>query len=445
MGSQMKCVYWFKRDLRLHDNRGLARAYEESDRLAAVYVFDRRLLEDMAPNVAYLSFLVSAVGYLSERAEVALHYGEVEDVFDLILGKYKFGAVYTAAPLSWSEELVAERVKEVCRRHGAKYVEVQDNVLSASYFRHPLTSFSAYYRSWLRSLDASQVPAVPNRKFVRVDGLKLEEAIQRVGLKPLALEQARVDWGRKRLDSFDFTRYGELRDYPYVDGTSRLSHFMNLGVLSVREVYSRAVNYSREYVRQLAWREYCLAMWRNYPWINRLELKQYMRDFEWEDNEHYIRCLADGKTGYPIVDAGMRQLAREGWVHNRVRLIIASFLVKDLHVDWRVGVRLFKDRLLDYDEVLNVCNWQWAASVGVDPLPARMLNPIRQAERYDPLCLYIKRYIPELEGEDCRALHDPLAHKIRGYYEPIVNHYEATRRFSERVRRAITRWKGGSS
>ncbi|MEM4487962.1 MAG: deoxyribodipyrimidine photo-lyase [Desulfurococcaceae archaeon] len=432
-----RSIYWFKRDLRVHDNRALAKTYEASDELAGVYVLDKKLVGDLSSNSLYLSFLINALGSLKGEVNVSLFRGDVGEVFDDILSRYKVGAIYTAVPLSWTEKSMADSVRAVCSRHGVKYCEILDNVLSTAFYMHPLTNFTAYYMSWLKSVDASMIPAVPRKKFLGIGGLELSEVASRLGAKPLDLEHTRVEWGRTRLSSFKFDKYGELRDYPYIDGVSRLSHFINQGVLSVREVYSKAARCSQEYTRQLAWREYYLALWRNYPWINELELKEYMRGFEWEDNKYYIECFKEGKTGYPIIDAGIRQLMREGWIHNRVRLIAANFLVKDLHVNWRAGAAFFKERLLDYDEVLNAGNWQWAASAGVDPLPIRLFNPIKQAKKYDPMCLYIKKYIPELEGVDCRALQDPLSYRVEGYYEPIVDHHEAAKKFSEYVKKRI--------
>lgn len=436
-----KSIYWFRRDLRVHDNKSLAKTYEESDEIIAVYVFDKKLLADMSSNAFYLSFLINAVKDLAKKINLNLFCGELEDVFENLLSRYKCNVVYTAKPLSWSERLVADRVYKVCQKLGVRYVEVLDNVLSNSFHEHPLINFTTYYKSWLKNLSLSFASEVPRRKFIPADGLELNDVVSKLDLKPLGLEHANIDWGRKRLGSFKFEQYGKIRDYPYLDGVSRLSHFINLGVLSIREVCSKAMRSSQDYIRQLAWREYYFALWHRYPWINELELKEYMRSFEWENNRYHINCFTEGKTGYPIVDAGIRQLMKEGWIHNRVRLIVANFLVKDLHVDWRIGANFFKNKLIDYDEVLNTGNWQWVASAGVDPLPLRVFNPIKQAEKYDPLCVYIKKYIPELADVDCRALHNPLSYKIKGYYEPIVDHYEAVKKFSDHVRKKIAEWR----
>lgn len=427
----MRAVYWFRRDLRLRDNRALARVCSEADEIIGVYVLTNSelALKDSEHGRRRLKLLFNSLLELDREARVHVFEGDPDIVIEDLVSRYRAEAVYTAKPLSWSEKEWVERVRGVCSRLGVKFVEVLDNVLVDPYSLDPGRSFNTFYTRWLRRVDACTDARADAKKFIEIDAPRVEELLRKYALADVQDEFLTPSWAMSRLKTFSFEKYSRLRDLPYIDGTSRLSPFINIGVLSVREVYREAVGRSNEFIRQLAWRDYYYAIWVRSPWMRDLELKPYMRGFKWENNEYYVKCFMEGKTGYPIVDAGIRQLKTEGWVHNRVRLILASFLVKDLLVDWRVGEQFFRKHLVDYDEVLNVGNWQWAASTGVDPLPVRVFNPIRQAERYDPLCYYIKKYIPELEGEDCRALHNPLAYKIRGYVEPIVDHYERTRYF----------------
>lgn len=443
----MRIIYWFRRDLRIYDNRGLTEAYMRGDEVHAVYVFDYVYLsrQGLDLNKMRLGFLVNVLDGLSREVLLNIFIGDVEDVFNDLLSRFKYHAVYTSTPLSWSDRDLTTKVRDICSRYGVKYVEVLDNVLSSPYLPHTTSNFTTFYKSWIRSIDSSTLGKLPSRKFRDVGGLPLDEVVSRLNVVKPNLEQLSVSWGRSRLYTFDYERYDRLRDYPYVDGASRLSPFLALGALSVREIYNVAKDKSQEFIRQLAWREYYYTLWSRFPWMDRLELKPYMRGLEWRDDKYLLKCFMDGRTGYPIVDAGIKQLKAEGWIHNRVRLIVANFLVKDLHIDWRIGVDFFRETLVDYDEVLNVGNWQWAASVGVDPLPLRILNPIRQSEKYDPYCLYIKKYLPELEGCDCRSLHDPLKHRIRGYFEPIVDHYEAARQYVELVKKRMSYWRSSKT
>lgn len=439
----MRVVYWFKRDLRTRDNRGLVEACKGGDEVHAVYVFDRALLRkhSMDANKMRLGFLVSALESLSEEVPLNVFIGDIEEVFDYLLSRFKHSAVYTSTPMSWGDRELANIVKDTCTRYGVKYIEVLDNVLSDPSSPHPTSNFASFYESWVKSINSSILDQPPPRKFKYAEGLAASEIALKLGVEKPRLEQLSVPWGLSRLGSFHYERYDELRNYPYIDGVSRLSPFISLGVVSIREVYDAAKGRSREFVRQLAWRDYYYALWTRFPWMNELELKPYARGLVWENDRYLLKCFIEGKTGYPIIDAGIKQLYTEGWVHNRVRLILASFLVKDLHVDWRIGADLFKKTLVDHDEVLNVGNWQWAASVGIDPLPLRLINPIRQSEKHDPHCLYIKKYIPELRDHECKSLHNPLAHRIKGYYEPVVDHYEAIKKYVEMVRIRISQWR----
>lgn len=437
----MRVLYWFRRDLRLYDNRALAEAYSVADEIIPIYILDEDTIRERGIDLSHRWVLFLA-GLLREIGmEIKLHVfiGRTYDIFEELLDRYRFDAVYTVRPLSWSEERLAERVREVCSKLGVVYREVSDNTLVDPLKMELGRSFTSFYEKWIKSIDISTAPNVPAKKFMDIDGPGIEEFMQRIGVRDGDIGDRSLEpsWGRSRLYSFNFESYDKLRDYPYIDGTSRLSHFISLGALSIREVFNVARERSKEFVRQLAWRDYYYTLYARYPWMNRLELKPYMRGFEWENNSYYIECFTKGETGYPIVDAGIRQLKKEGWIHNRVRLVVASFLTKDLLVDWRIGEEFFRKHLIDYDEVLNIGNWQWAASVGVDPLPTRIFNPIIQSEKYDPLCLYIKKYIPELEGYSCKELHNPIANKIRGYYDPIVDHYEQVRKYRELASRKL--------
>ncbi|MDW8082655.1 MAG: deoxyribodipyrimidine photo-lyase [Sulfolobales archaeon] len=428
----MRVLYWFRRDLRAFDNRALSEASSTSDRVAAVYVLDPRLLgvPDLAVENPRISLVADALLKLSSEVELHVLHGRAPEVFEELLGRYCFNAVYTAKPISWSEEEVVDEVREVCSRNGVKLVEVVDNVLVDPSRIKPVGTFTAFYRQWRKLVDTERVGRVRRDRFAGVDAPSAGEVLRKLGIDTRRVWLWSVDWGLRRVELFDYSSYSRLRDYPHLDGSSKLSPYISVGAISIRELYERASGVSEEFVRQLAWREFYYYLKSRYPWMRRLELKPRMRGIEWENDEHLVEAFKEGRTGYPIVDAGIRQLKSEFWIHNRVRLVVANFLVKDLHVDWRIGEDFFREYLVDYDEVLNAGNWQWSASVGVDPVPIRVFNPIKQVEKYDPDCAYVKKYIPELEGYSCREIADPLTHKLRGYYEPVVDHYERVRKFA---------------
>ncbi|MCS7105594.1 MAG: DNA photolyase family protein [Thermofilaceae archaeon] len=423
-------MFWFKRDLRTRDNRALYEAASRASELIPVFVIDEEILGKLRIDKGdeRLNFLCDALRHLSKEIRLYVFYGRTCEVFEQLLDRHKVDAVFTAKPLTWDGEERCAEVEALCKESGVKYVSVRDNLLVDVGSIAGGGNFSSFYRRWLRMVDDRILPEFRVDKVPSLDEPGFEEACRRVGAEPPKFWSVRGCL--ERLEGFDFGSYARFRDFPGVDGSSRLSPAIRLGVVSIREVY-RVSKGSPEFVRQLAWREYYYFLKEKFPWMKDLELKYWMRGIEWENDPSLVKAFMEGRTGYPIVDAGVRQLKTEKWVHNRVRLILASFLAKDLLVDWRVGERFFREHLIDYDQVLNVGNWQWASSVGVDPLYLRVFNPISQSRRYDPDCRYVRKYLPELEGLSCEAVHDPLKWRIEGYCEPVVDHYQRVKRFKE--------------
>lgn len=437
----MKAIYWFRRDLRIRDNRAVYEALSKADQLAAVFIIDTDFLIDLKMDFKDLRFifLLDALKELASRIELNIFYGKVREVFEYLLEKYKFEAIFTAYPLSWYEEVKVKEVKELCEKYGVKIFEILDNMLVNPSLIDPSINFTIFYRKWRKLIDNKTTGEIFSKNFISLEEPSIEELFDKHGWNVSENRVWKANWYTQRLKSFDYKMYGRTKDYPYLDGTSKLSPYISLGIVSIREIFNQAVEYSEEFIRQLAWREYYYHIKLKYPFMNKLELKPRMRNISWKEDQYLLNAFKEGKTGYPIIDAGIRQLIKEKWIHNRVRLILANFLVKDLLIDWRIGEKFFKEHLIDYDEVLNIGNWQWSASVGVDPLPLRIFNPIKQSEKFDPSCEYIKKYIPELRDCRCRELHDPINHKIRGYHEPIVNHYEQIKKFRNIMRQVYSK------
>lgn len=430
----MRLLYWFRRDLRLRDNRALAEAVSRADKVIALYIIDEEILRErnITSEDARLSLILDLLKELSKEIKLHVEFGNTAQIFDEVLTRYKFEAVFTVKPLP-GEESKVDYVKSLCRKLKIKFVEIQDNILVGPHKIEPQRTFTSFYSLWRKQVDNAVLGELPRSKFGSADLPDIHEVLRRYGWERVPQSMWNRAFLLSRLNKLDLTNYAKTKDYPYLDGTSKLSPFINLGAISVRELYRTARQVSEEYIRQLAWREYYYSIYSRNPWMDTLALKPRMRDLRWENDKYLIKVYTEGRTGYPIVDAGIRQLKKENWVHNRVRLILASFLVKDLHVDWKIGEDFFKKFLIDYDKALNVGNWQWAASAGIDPLPLRIFNPIRQSEKYDPMCLYIKKYVPELEDYECKFLHNPLTHKIKGYYEPVVDHYERVEIFKKYI------------
>ncbi|MEM2450031.1 MAG: deoxyribodipyrimidine photo-lyase [Candidatus Methanomethylicaceae archaeon] len=432
----MKVLYWFRRDLRTKDNRALAEAISKADKIVAVFVIDSEVLGylKMSHYDSRFKFLLNALRNLDKRIRLHVFYGKTYEIFNYLLGKYKFDAIYTTNSLSWIEDSKIQEVKELCQRNSVKFIEIIDNILVNPFsIGSSIINFTTFYRRWRKLVDAKTIGELSFDNFIEIDEPNLEELCKKYGWSFSEDLLWKVDWYNYRLQSFDFGKYAITKDYPHLDGTSKLSPYISLGIVSIRDLFNKAVDVSEEFIRQLAWREFYYYLKYKHPYMKYLELKPHRRNIAWNYDKSLINIFKEGKTGYPIVDAGIRQLKMEKWMHNRVRLIVANFLVKDLLIDWRIGEEFFRENLIDYDEVLNIGNWQWSASVGVDPLFVRIFNPMKQAEKYDPLCQYIKKYIPELRDYKCRELHNPIKYRIREYYEPIVDHYEQIKKFREMI------------
>ena len=296
----------------------------------------------------------------------------------------------------------------------------------------PYTVFSPFHRAWLREPRRPVLDAPRTMPPLGVDKGRIP-TLEELGLRQEVEEPmpGGETAARERLRRFARQAY----EHEKPEGTSRLSPYLHFGCVSPREVEERAED--EAFRRQLAWRDFHHQVLLHHPDNQHTEFQERYRGMRWCDDEHF-EAWTRGETGYPLVDAGMRQLRREGWMHNRARLVAGSFLTKHLGIDWRLGESWFMRMLIDGDEANNNGNWQWIASVGVDPQPAfkRMYNPARQQERFDPDGAYVRRYVPELAEVPLEYLSEPwkMPGAAPGYPEPIVDHKLARGRALERYR-----------
>jgi deoxyribodipyrimidine photo-lyase len=235
-----------------------------------------------------------------------------------------------------------------------------------------------------------------------------------------------MDFWKERFENHIKKSYKEERNDLSLDGISRLSPYHRHWVFSIRQIYNKAKYTSESFVSELAWREFWHHIFYNFPNTKQEEFLEKYRDIKWSNDEYLFQKWCDGETWYPIVDAAMKQLNSTNWMHGRARMVVASFLTKDLHIDWRLWEQYFASKLLDYDEAINLWNWQWSASVWADPKPLRIFNPILQSQKFDSHAKYIKKYIPELQNQNLAAIHDPLEKNL-WYIRTIVDHREETR------------------
>jgi deoxyribodipyrimidine photo-lyase len=437
-------IVLFTRNLRVHDNPALAAAVAAAQRVVPLFVFDRAVLARFgAPNrVAYLlDALADLDDSLSGRGgALFVREGEVVEEVMRIARETGAEAVYAGEDVSAYAQARERRLRAACdagrlafhAMPGATVIPPGDLAPArAACYR----MFTPYWRRW--HVAARRPPAATPRRIVVPERLARGRAPALRRLVPGAPSRGVPAGGeaeaRRRLTRWlarGLADYERLHDDLAADGTSRLSAHLHFGCLSPLEVVERAsgIAGAEPFLRQLCWRDFYAQLLAARPETSHEDFNS--RGHRWRTDEADLDAWKEGRTGYPIIDAGMRQLAHEGFMHNRTRLLTASFLTKDLYIDWRLGAAHFADLLVDGDVANNSGNWQWVAGTGVDTRPNRVFNPIAQARRFDPSGDYVRRYVAELAGVKGDAVHEPwkLARMPRGYPQPIVDHGEAVAR-----------------
>jgi deoxyribodipyrimidine photo-lyase len=462
----MTALVWFTRDLRVRDHPALRAALDGHDRVIPVFCFDDRLLGGRHASGPRTQFLLECLGELDEALRdrgsgLVVVRGRPERELRRLVRETGASEVHCSAD---SGPFARVRVDDVaaalggatlCEHPGLHAVDDLAELRTGS--GTPFRVFSPFHRAWLDAprrppLGAPRsLPPLPSGlrkgRLPALAALGLED---RVDDPPAGGEEEARRRVRRFLDG-PVSRYADRNDAPGVEGTSRLSPYLHFGCLSPRELEERLPRGAgaEAFRRQLCWRDFHHHVLLHNPDNAHREFQPRFRELRWSDDRELFAAWCDGLTGYPLVDAGMRQLRREGWMHNRVRLVVGSFLTKDLGIDWRWGERWFMRWLVDGDEANNNGNWQWIASVGTDPQPAyrRLYNPARHQERFDPEGVYVRRYVPELAGVPDEHLSEPwhMPEEVqrecgcvigRDYPAPVVDHLEARREALERYREA---------
>lgn len=429
----MKALCWLRRELRSYDNRILTEAHRIADSIYAAYIFDKDTMNSrgMSFNDPRAKLVLEALIDLNRKIPIHVLYGSFQETLHNLINSNKFDYLITSEPLSWEEEKLVSIAKTICKNYGIAFHTISDNTLANLNRINGVRNFSEFYKIWKNNIESTVIPETPSHKFRRLPEKDAKEFCKENKIE-LHENFWNLEFLKNRLKNFNFESYGQCRDFPHLDCSSKLSPYISNGIISIRQLYNETKNRSEEFIRQLAWREYYYYLKIKYPDMNRIELKK-IPNIEWENDKYLLQAFLEAKTGYPLVDAGVRQLKLEFWIHNRVRLVVANFLTKVLHIDWRIGEKIFREKLIDFDEPLNVGNWQWCASVGVDPLPFRYFNPILQMKKYDPLCQYVKKYIPELGNLKAEDICNPESLKMHGYYEPIVDYSERMKEYKNKL------------
>ncbi|MFB8105481.1 cryptochrome/photolyase family protein [Streptomyces sp. NPDC056007] len=441
-------VVLFTSDLRLHDNPVLRSALRDADRVVPLFVRDDAVHRTGfdAPN--RLAFLADCLADLDDGLQrrggrLVVRTGSVAEEVRRLVEETGAGAVHLAAGVSGYAARREEQLRTALADTGCD-LRIHDAVVTAlapgrvvPTGKDHFAVFTPYFRRWEAAgvrgtLTAPRTVQLPDGELSS-DPLPIRDDVKDVSP---GLAQGGEQAGRKLVTSWlngDLADYADGHDDLAGDATSRLSPHLHFGTVSAAELATRAQEKGgpggEAFVRQLAWRDFhhqVLAARHDASWSD-----YRPRHDSWRSDEDEITAWKTGRTGYPVVDAAMRQLAHEGWMHNRGRLLAASFLTKTLYVDWRVGARHFLELLVDGDIANNQLNWQWVAGTGTDTRPNRVLNPVTQAKRYDPHGDYVRRWVPELAEVKGSAIHEPWKVEGLDYPEPVVDLGEARARFEK--------------
>ncbi|UGV40828.1 deoxyribodipyrimidine photo-lyase [Methanococcoides orientis] len=456
MSRFQRSLFVFRRDLRVDDNTALLSALEMSQEVVPCFIFDPRLSDPSRKNFNSnaFQFLLESLDDLREQLEAVggrLYFfsGLPEDVIGNLLENAGIDAIFMNhdyTPFSFKRD---ELIASLCNNRNVDLLQFHDCLLTEpgtvrTKQGTPYKVFTQFFRSaskwdvltpsmlngvseditdhfYTGGLGAGEVYVVSDVAFLK-------------GSLPEKNDQLFTHGGRSNglsvLKSLsEFSNYGRERDLPYVRGTTGLSAHNKLGTISIREFYYSVLHeLGRNHIliSELYWRDFFTQLAFEFPEVFRHAFKRKFDDLEWGNDRKLFEAWCSGNTGFPIVDAGMRQLNSTGYMHNRVRMIVASFLVKDLHIDWKWGERYFASKLVDYDPCVNNGNWQWAASTGADSQPYfRIFNPWRQQKKFDRDCEYIKEWVPELadvESPDIHKLEMGGRLEVLNYPKPIVDH-----------------------
>ncbi|MFP9193489.1 cryptochrome/photolyase family protein [Natronosalvus vescus] len=458
-------IHWHRRDLRWRDNRALATASDSEEPVVPVFVFDPTILEHASPvRVACLLEALEALAewYREQGSDLVVARGESSGVIPDLVDQFE------ASTVTWNEDysgLGRDRDRAVVaalEEDGIEYETVHDAIchepgsITTNEGSH-YSVFTYFWKKWRDREKAAPVDSPPASALADVSGDPLPTRSELEFEEPSAsVPTVTPEAARDRATAFclaDGTiyRYADERDYPAAEATSQLSVDLKYGTIGIRALYAlterawedATSDADREGVdtfrQQLAWREFYAHVLAFNPSVVSENFSGYQNEIEWRNDPAELEAWKAGKTGYPIVDAGMRQLLAEGWVHNRVRMIVASFLTKDLLIDWRAGYDWYRRHLVDHDTSNDTGGWQWAASTGTDAQPYfRIFNPTTQGEKYDPDAEYITRYVPELQGVPPEEIHawpdladDRRRELAPEYPDPIVDHGERRERALE--------------
>lgn len=428
----MTTIFWFRRDLRLEDNIGLFHALSNSDKVLPIFIFDANILVELPKDDARVTFIhhhLDKINTQLQKADksLAVFFGKPIEIFAKLIAENKIDTVYTNRDYEPYARRRDKELNQLFESNGIAFKTSKDQVIfeKSEVVKDdglPYVVYTPYSNKWKTLFKHIEIPHYDSEK-------KLASSAKHdypfLSLKDIGFEKTKI-----KLPDFDVSKslidhYEEKRNFPAANGTSLIGVHLRFGTVSIREIVKKAQQSNNEtFLKELIWREFFMQILWHFPHTTTSSFRPKYDAIKWDNNEDLFKKWCAGKTGYPFVDAGMRELNATGNMHNRVRMVVASFLCKHLLIDWRWGETYFAQHLLDYEQSSNVGNWQWAAGSGVDAAPYfRIFNPSEQIKKFDKDLKYIKKWVPELDSDK--------------YPTPIVEHKWARERCLEVYKEAV--------
>jgi len=427
-------VFWFRRDLRLDDNKGFFEALKGEYPVLPVFIFDSEILNKLPKTDARVTFIHDSLQNMRVRLQndydssLAIYHGKPIEIINKLIEDYKIGCIYTNRDY---EPYALERdnaIQTLLEENGIAFKTFKDQVIFeknevVKNDGNPYVVYTPYMKKW-----KEQFKSIPLKTFKTSNSLS--NLIKDVNLPNISLNAIGFEESEQKIASYSVSpeliqNYEATRNFPSKDGTSRLGPHLRFGTVSIRDMVKKAIAEENEiFWQELIWREFFMQILWHFPHTKDQAFKSKYDRIEWRNNEEEFKLWCEGKTGYPLVDAGMRELNETGFMHNRVRMLVGSFLCKHLLIDWRWGEAYFAEKLHDYEMASNVGNWQWVAGSGVDAAPYfRIFNPTSQIQKFDKAHKYIKKWVPDYQQLT--------------YPQPIVDHKAARERCLDTYKSAL--------
>ncbi|MBY8961942.1 DNA photolyase family protein [Flavobacterium sp. D11R37] len=424
-------IFWFRRDLRIDDNTGLYEALTSGESVLPIFIFDKNILGELPEDDHRVTFIYKLIQDINtemhkHKRSLAVFYDTPENVFKKLIKEHDIKAVYTNHDYEPYARKRDENIKELLEKEDVAFHTFKDQVIFekdevVKDDGDPYVVYTPYMKKWKQEFKKINIRLHhPKDKLAEITTHSYPFlSLSDIGFKESELKPAPFD-----VDKDIIENYEDTRNFPAIKGTSKLSPYLRFGAVSIREIVKKASDSKNEtFLNELIWRELFMQILWHYPETVTKSFRAKYDDIKWRNDDAEFKAWCDGKTGYPMVDAGMRELNETGYMHNRVRLVVSSFLCKHLLIDWRRGEAYFAKKLFDYEQSSNVGNWQWAAGSGVDAAPYfRIFNPAEQIKKFDKDLKYVKKWVPEFQEID---------------YKPIVEHKEARERALKVYKEAV--------